>query len=120
MFESKDSQTQGKVLRKYDTIEGSLFHLNLCQNVVFTWDSVGLSKCEHNMRIFLKRKMIIILCRNSEPRWYIVSCILQIPSQKSKSIILIHVHRNQCKYLRMWRKGIIVYEHTSHPSNIET
>ena len=53
------------------------------------------------------------------PRWYIASCILQLPSQKPKSVISIHVQRNQYEDLRMWREGIIVDEHTSHPSNIK-
>lgn len=31
----------------HNTIEGSLFHLYMCQNVVPTWDTGGLLEFEH-------------------------------------------------------------------------
>jgi hypothetical protein len=56
----------GKYNKSQHTIEGSLFHLYMCWNVVSTWKTSGHGECEHDTWQFLKGKQLF-LCRNREP-----------------------------------------------------
>ena len=71
-------------------IEGSLFHLYMCQNVVSTWDTSG-GRCEHDMWQIL-REIWLFCFRTESPLRYFghVSSHPIAPSEKWHNL-----HRHQ-------------------------